>query len=59
MPEVIQPFVKLLPISHLSTALRQVMNVGADLSVLWYDALLLGGWMVVAFVIASFTFKWE
>lgn len=59
MPEVIQPYVKLLPISHLSTALRQVMNVGADLSVLWFDALLLGGWMIVAFIIASFTFKWE
>lgn len=59
MPEVIQPYVKLLPISHLSTALRQVMNVGADLSVLWFDALLLSGWMIVAFIIASFTFKWE
>ncbi len=59
MPEVIQPYVKLLPISHLSTAMRQVMNVGADLSVLWFDALLLSGWMIVAFIIASFTFKWE
>src|SRR5690554_6550341 len=59
MPEFIQPYVKLLPISHLSTAMRQVMNVGADLSVLWFDALLLSGWMIVAFIIASFTFKWE
>ena len=59
MPEVIQPFVQLIPISHLSTALRQVMNVGADLSVLWAEAAILGGWMVVAFIIASFTFKWE
>jgi ABC-2 type transport system permease protein len=59
MPEVIQPYVKLLPISHLSTALRQVMNVGATLSDLWLDALLLSGWMIVAFIVASFTFKWE
>lgn len=59
MPEVIQPYVKLLPISHLSTALRQIMNVGASLSDLWLDALLLSGWMIVAFIIASFTFKWE
>ncbi|TBL80203.1 ABC transporter permease [Paenibacillus thalictri] len=59
MPDLLQPFVKLLPITHLSTALRQIMNVGADLSALWSEALLLGGWMIVAFVIASFTFKWE
>ena len=59
MPEWLQPVVKALPISHLSTALRQVMNIGADLSMLWSDAALLGGWLVAAFVIASYTFKWE
>lgn len=59
MPEFLQPFVKLLPISHLTTALRQVMNVGADLAVLWSEAALLGGWLIVAFILASFTFKWE
>lgn len=59
MPHVVQPIVKLLPISHLSTALRQVMNVGSDLSALWPEAALLGGWMVAAFILASFTFKWE
>ncbi|NHN32923.1 ABC transporter permease [Paenibacillus agricola] len=59
MPEFLQPIIKLLPIAHLTTALRQVMNVGADLSVVWSEAALLGGWMVVAFIIASFTFKWE
>lgn len=59
MPEVIQPIVKSIPITHLSTALRQVMNVGADLSVLWAEAAILGVWMVLAFAIASLTFKWE
>ncbi|HEY0827627.1 MAG TPA: ABC transporter permease, partial [Bacilli bacterium] len=59
MPEFLQPFVKMLPISHITTALRQVMNVGADLTVLWSEAALLGGWLVFAFVLASFTFKWE
>jgi ABC-2 type transport system permease protein len=59
MPTYLQAFVKLLPIAHLTTALRQVMNVGADLAALWSEALLLGGWMIVAFIIASFTFKWE
>jgi len=59
MPEMLQPIVKIIPISHLATALRQVMNVGADLSALWVEAAVLGGWMIVAFIIASFTFKWE
>ncbi|MFE5323742.1 ABC transporter permease [Paenibacillus sp. NPDC056579] len=59
MPDWLQPVVNLLPISHLSTALRQIMNVGATLGDVWREAALLGGWMVVAFVIASLTFKWE
>lgn len=59
MPELLQPIVKLLPITHLSTALRQIMNVGSDLSSLWPEAALLGGWMLAAFIIASFSFKWE
>ncbi|MFC0211161.1 ABC transporter permease [Paenibacillus chartarius] len=59
MPEAMQSIVKLLPIAHLTSALRQVMNVGAGLTELWPEAALLGGWMIVAFVIASFTFKWD
>jgi ABC-2 type transport system permease protein len=59
MPDWLQPAVNTLPIAHLSTALRQVMNVGASLTDLWQEAALLGGWMVVAFVIASLSFKWE
>ncbi|UJF33930.1 ABC transporter permease [Paenibacillus hexagrammi] len=59
MPELLQPVVKLLPITHLSTLLRQVMNVGADLTTLWPEFALLSGWMIVAFLIASYTFKWE
>ncbi|AFH59740.1 ABC transporter permease [Paenibacillus caseinilyticus] len=59
MPGIVQSIVKLLPIAHLTTALRQVMNVGAGLDTLWGEALLLGGWMAAAFLLASFTFKWE
>ncbi|CAG7646810.1 ABC transporter permease [Paenibacillus allorhizosphaerae] len=59
MPEFLQPIVKLLPISHLTTALRQVMNAGAGLMEVGWQALLLGGWLVIAFGIACFTFKWE
>jgi ABC-2 type transport system permease protein len=59
MPAAFQAVVKLLPISHLSTALRQVMNVGAGLAELWPQAALLGGWAIVAFIVASFTFRWD
>lgn len=59
MPKFLQPVVELLPIAHLSTALRQIMNVGAGLTEVWYEAALLGGWLVVAFIAASLTFKWE
>jgi len=59
MPEFLQPFVKSLPITHLSNVLRQVMNVGAGLGDLWVDSLLLFAWMIGAFVVSSLTFRWE
>lgn len=59
MPTYLQSIVKLLPIAHLTTGFRQIMNVGADLTTLWGEALLLSGWMIVAFIVATFTFKWE
>lgn len=59
MPQFLQPIVKLLPISHLTAAIRQVMNVGADLAALWPEAALLAGWMVAAFAVSSYLFRWE
>jgi ABC-2 type transport system permease protein len=59
MPEFLQPIVNLLPISHLSTALRETMNVGATLTSLGTEVAVLGGWLIFAFFVASKTFKWE
>jgi ABC-2 type transport system permease protein len=59
MPEFLQGAVKLLPITHLTTALRQVMNVGATMGTMWVEAAYLGVWLLLAFIIASLTFKWE
>lgn len=59
MPEFLQPIVKSIPITQLSTAIRQIMNVGAGLGDLWLEALLLSIWLVVSFIIAAFSFKWE
>jgi ABC-2 type transport system permease protein len=59
MPEFLQPVIHSLPIAQLTTGLRQVMNVGADVSALWPQLLYLMLWTVVAFWLASKTFKWE
>ncbi|MBP3952517.1 ABC transporter permease [Bacillus suaedae] len=59
MPDFLQPIVNILPIAHLSTALRETMNVGTPITGLWVEILILGGWTIVAFFIASRTFRWE
>ncbi|WP_374723026.1 ABC transporter permease [Peribacillus tepidiphilus] len=59
MPEFLQPIVHILPIAHLSHALRETMNVGASFMSLGTEALILGCWLVGAFIVASYTFKWE
>ncbi|MFD3450019.1 ABC transporter permease [Microbacteriaceae bacterium 4G12] len=59
MPEFLQPIIHVLPIAHLSYALRETMNVGASFMSLGTEALILGGWLIGAFIVASYTFKWE
>ncbi|MGM9988970.1 MAG: ABC transporter permease, partial [Bacillaceae bacterium] len=59
MPAFLQPIVKILPISHLSTALRETMNVGVSITALWPQLLILVGWLVFGFTVASKTFKWD
>jgi ABC-2 type transport system permease protein len=59
MPDFIQPVVQILPIAHLSHALRETMNVGASFMDLGIEAAVLGGWLIGAFIVASYTFKWE
>lgn len=59
MPEFLQPVVNVIPISHLSHALRETMNVGTSFMELGSEALILGCWIIGAFIVASYTFKWE
>jgi ABC-2 type transport system permease protein len=59
MPEFLQPIVQILPIAHLSHALRETMNVGASFMSLGMEAIILTGWLIGAFIVASWTFKWE
>ncbi|MCA1031476.1 ABC transporter permease [Bacillus timonensis] len=59
MPEFLQPIVQVLPIAHLTTALRETMNVGASFISLNTEFIILGGWLIGAFFVASRVFKWE
>ncbi|MFC0273160.1 ABC transporter permease [Metabacillus herbersteinensis] len=59
MPEMLQPFVKILPIAHLSTALRETMNIGTPFLALGWETLILSCWLIGGFAIASYVFKWE
>ncbi|MGD6966344.1 ABC transporter permease [Rossellomorea vietnamensis] len=59
MPEIVQPVVNTLPIAHLSSALRETMNLGTPFLELGTETLILGVWLVGGFMLASYVFKWE
>ncbi|RXI99836.1 ABC transporter permease [Anaerobacillus alkaliphilus] len=59
MPDILQPVIALIPISHLANVLREVMNVGATMGDLFLPTTILLAWFLVCFTIASKTFKWE
>ena len=58
-PQVLQPFIKALPLTALNTALRGVMNEGAALSSNWIPITVLLAWCLVSFVVALKIFKWQ
>ena len=59
MPDWIQAVARIIPLTYLSDALRQVMVQGTAFSPLWLCAAVLVGWLVVCFGIAARTFKWQ
>lgn len=58
-PEVIQPFIKALPLTALNDSLRAVMNDGASVGVAWLAVLVLLAWCVVTFAVALKVFRWQ
>jgi ABC-2 type transport system permease protein len=58
-PDVLQPFIKALPLTALNTLLRSVMNEGATLSSNWLPIAVLLAWFGVSFVVALKIFKWQ
>ncbi|MFL5668189.1 MAG: ABC transporter permease [Chloroflexota bacterium] len=59
MPAPLQTVARLIPLTYLSDALRQVMVGGAAFAPLGVCAAVLVGWLVVCFAIASRKFQWQ
>ncbi len=59
MPEPLQAVARVIPLTYLSDALRQVMVGGAPFAPLWLCAVVLIGWLAVGYGIASWKFRWQ
>ena len=59
MPDPLQAVARLIPLTYLSDALRQVMVDGSAFAPLYVCAAVLLGWLVVCFAISARTFRWQ
>lgn len=59
LPDFLQPLVEAIPIVHLTGALRDIMTKGAGPADLWMPAAVLVAWLVVAFLVAAWSFRWD
>jgi ABC-2 type transport system permease protein len=59
MPDFLQTIARLIPLTYLADALRQVMVGGAAFAPLYVCAAVLVAWLVACFAIASRTFRWQ
>ena len=59
VPDFLQPLVEAIPIVHLTGALRDIMTKGAGPADLWMPAAVLAAWLVVAFLVAAWSFRWD
>ena len=58
-PSWLQPISKVMPLTHLNTAMRNIAFEGAHLWNVWRELAALGIWGVVVYLIAVRTFKWD
>jgi ABC-2 type transport system permease protein len=59
MPGVLRTIARIIPLTYLSDALRQVMVGGAAFAPLWLCAVVLVGWLVACFGVAAVKFRWQ
>lgn len=58
-PDVVQPFIRLLPLTAVIDALRAHMLQGATLTQVAPELGVLGGWLIVCFAAAIRIFRWR
>ena len=58
-PDVMQPFIRALPLTALNDGLRAVMNEGAGLGRLVRELAVLAAWGGVSFVLSLRLFRWQ
>ena len=58
-PQILQPFIKALPLTALISVLRSLMNEGAPLSSNWMQISILLAWLLISFVVALKIFRWQ
>jgi ABC-2 type transport system permease protein len=59
LPQPLQFVARLIPLTYLGDALRQVMVGGTAFSPLWFCIAVLLGWTVVCFGLSARFFKWQ
>ncbi len=59
LPGWLQTAVHVLPLTWLTDAMHRVMNDGAGLAEIALDLLVLAGWAVVTFAVATWRFRWD
>ena len=59
MPEFLRGITGFMPLTYVNDALRAVVNEGAGLLAIGPELLGMAVWMVIAFLLAVFLFRWE
>jgi len=59
MPELIQPIAYVLPLSFVSTGMRDIANEGASLLGIMPSLLGIAVWLIVSFILATRLFVWK
>jgi ABC-2 type transport system permease protein len=59
LPGVLQTIARLLPLTYLGDALRQVMVNGPQIVPLGVDIAILAGWLIVSLAVSARFFRWE
>jgi ABC-2 type transport system permease protein len=59
MPAFIEPLVKILPLTYLNDALRQIMVAGTPLYSMTTDVAVLAAWAIVTLAVTIRFFRWD